>query len=439
MPNSSQARGRRQRTPYAWIGVGALSAGVCWAALAGAGIAAADNQVDSHPGRHASASAASAADSSPARRVAHASTARSVKPSAAQGVTFKAAALSSTAPAAATSTAAVATSDVSGTFVRPSALDRGRGYEYRAVPTICIVYTANEDNTVSVIDAASSRVTATITMPTSGTFEDRGNYVAGILANNDAVYVARGNVISLESAVTVVNGRTNAITTTIPLRNLVGRPAGLAGTDSGGKVYFGSSLVNFIDQATSQVTATPVASFGPVALSPNGRTLATVDGNAVVVANAVTYISERVRVDGFVRDLAFSPDGSRLFGIYGDRPNLLVFNPRTLTWTTPMILGSGYVGAALAVSPDGSRVYVIANNSSGNPSGSVLAVDASTNAVTATIPVGNDASDVALSLDGRFVYVANYNDSTVTVIRASTNTVINTIAVGHPPIAISVA
>jgi len=73
------------------------------------------------------------------------------------------------------------------------------------------------------------------------------------------------------------------------------------------------------------------------------------------------------------------------------------------------------------------------------PSGSVLAVDASSNTVTATIPVGNDARDVALSLDGRFVYVANYNDSTVTVIRASTNTVIGTIAVGHPPIAISVA
>ena len=58
MTNSSQARGRRRRTPYAWLGAGVLGVGM-WSALAGAGVAAADDQADSNAGRNAAASATS--------------------------------------------------------------------------------------------------------------------------------------------------------------------------------------------------------------------------------------------------------------------------------------------------------------------------------------------------------------------------------------------
>jgi len=44
--SSSQARGRRQRSPYAWLGFGALGVGVWTAAMAaGAGVASAEDEV----------------------------------------------------------------------------------------------------------------------------------------------------------------------------------------------------------------------------------------------------------------------------------------------------------------------------------------------------------------------------------------------------------
>ena len=57
MSYSGQARGFR---PFALLGVGALSVGL-WAALAGAGVAAADNQSSRAPGAAASATPAASA------------------------------------------------------------------------------------------------------------------------------------------------------------------------------------------------------------------------------------------------------------------------------------------------------------------------------------------------------------------------------------------
>lgn len=55
--SSNETRGRRQRTPYTWLGVGALGAGLCWAAIAGAGVASADGRTDRHANNSNAASA----------------------------------------------------------------------------------------------------------------------------------------------------------------------------------------------------------------------------------------------------------------------------------------------------------------------------------------------------------------------------------------------
>ena len=58
------------------------------------------------------------------------------------------------------------------------------------------------------------------------------------------------------------------------------------------------------------------------------------------------------------------------------------------------------------------------------------AIDVATNAVTATIPVGSDATAVAADPAARTVYVTNASDNMVSVINAATNTVTATIPVG---------
>jgi YVTN family beta-propeller protein len=57
----------------------------------------------------------------------------------------------------------------------------------------------------------------------------------------------------------------------------------------------------------------------------------------------------------------------------------------------------------------------------------VTVIDAATNTVVTTIPVGNEPRNPAVSPDGSRVYVPNRHDDSVTVINGVTNTVITTI------------
>ena len=85
---------------------------------------------------------------------------------------------------------------------------------------------------------------------------------------------------------------------------------------------------------------------------------------------------------------------------------------------------TGFSGPyAVAVSPDGSRVYLTSG-------GAVSVMNAATNVVIATISVGSGPIGVAVSPNGSRVYVSNYNDGTMSVINAATNTVVATVQLG---------
>lgn len=65
-------------------------------------------------------------------------------------------------------------------------------------------------------------------------------------------------------------------------------------------------------------------------------------------------------------------------------------------------------------------------------------INVATNSVTTTIPVGNAAGCISLSLDGSKAYVSNINDNTVSVINTATSTVIATVPVNNYPRGLSV-
>lgn len=76
----------------------------------------------------------------------------------------------------------------------------------------------------------------------------------------------------------------------------------------------------------------------------------------------------------------------------------------------------------LAISPDGRHVYVVAYYSN-----NVSVIDTASNTVTATIPVGQRPHGVVVSRDNKQVYVANYATNDITVIDATLNSVSATI------------
>jgi YVTN family beta-propeller protein len=80
----------------------------------------------------------------------------------------------------------------------------------------------------------------------------------------------------------------------------------------------------------------------------------------------------------------------------------------------------------VAVSPDGRSVYVPS-------SGGVSVIGTATNTVTATIPIsiGGGPGGVAVSPDGRSVYVANGFPASVSVISTATDTVTATIGISN--------
>ena len=104
------------------------------------------------------------------------------------------------------------------------------------------------------------------------------------------------------------------------------------------------------------------------------------------------------------------------------------------------------------VSPDGKVVWVTNNgepdqvadtsankgmaksdhDAMGKP-GAVWAIDTSSDAVVAKVPVGMHPAHVVVSPDGRFAYVTNSGDNTVSVIDTSAQRLVATIPVGQFP------
>ena len=110
--------------------------------------------------------------------------------------------------------------------------------------------------------------------------------------------------------------------------------------------------------------------------------------------------------------------------------NVSVINTATNAVVATIAVGNQPYG--VSNSPDGSRVYVT-NFGSDN----VSVINTATNTVMANIPVGYNSFGVSTSPDGSRVYVANPGSNYLSVINTATNTVVATIAVGNFPIGVS--
>lgn len=82
----------------------------------------------------------------------------------------------------------------------------------------------------------------------------------------------------------------------------------------------------------------------------------------------------------------------------------------------------------LAVSGDGKRLYIASEDT-----GRAIIVDAVTGRTIASLPVGGEPEGVTLSPDGRFVYMSSEEDHQIAVIDTATNKVVTTFEVGLRP------
>ena len=87
-----------------------------------------------------------------------------------------------------------------------------------------------------------------------------------------------------------------------------------------------------------------------------------------------------------------------------------------------------FLTGAVAVTPDGKHVYVTIGADS-----TVSVIATATNTVVATVPVAGGSGRVAVTPDGKHAYVTNNGSNNVSVIDTATNTVMNTVPVGGGP------
>ena len=101
---------------------------------------------------------------------------------------------------------------------------------------------------------------------------------------------------------------------------------------------------------------------------------------------------------------------------------------RTLLWATLFLIATSAITAGAA-----PFAYVA------NLGGGISVIDTATNTVAATVQVGIGPQGVAITPNGAFAYVANFDSNNVSVIDTATNAVVATVPVGIGPLGVAVA
>jgi DNA-binding beta-propeller fold protein YncE len=249
---------------------------------------------------------------------------------------------------------------------------------------VAVTNGASTSDGLAVIDGSTDTVTTTIPVPD-------GAYIPAVNYLTNRIYIASCNAsVSPQSCfVTVVNGKTNAAITNIPVTSTPGQGLlGIAADPITNKVFVSNAsdnVIDIIDGCTNTITGTVALSAGaiPGSLSINPLT-----------------------------NLLYVPLGNT---------QVAIINPATKKVVSTATVGPNNGVAAVNFLTG----HVFVSSSEFGPS-SVDVINAK-GAVLADIPVGQVAVGVDVDPGTNLAFVANASDSTVTVIDGKTNTAINTV------------
>jgi YVTN family beta-propeller protein len=216
-------------------------------------------------------------------------------------------------------------------------------------------------------------------------------------------------------------------------------PLDLALSPDGSTLYVshsGTSTITALDLAdnSSHRLVVPGLDNGPfgIAATNNAVYITDIAADQVLAVAADGQILTRLTVGAEPRSLALSPDGSRLYVTGLASPQLTVIDPRTNQLLAPVDLpvrGS----FAVAPSPDGLRVYLTAHDES-----ALVVLDARRGEVLASVPIGANPRAISFSPDGSQVFVTNAFSDKISVVDTSSLTVTGTFQTGGQPRGIAV-
>lgn len=169
---------------------------------------------------------------------------------------------------------------------------------------------------------------------------------------------------------------------------------------------------------------------GSMVIDARGTTAwVTNNGGGISVIDLETRtVTQTIDDSAVPTNIAMSPDGSTIYVANARPGGLTVIDTATNeATTTPLAIGGAY---GVAVSADGQTVYVSAFSSSDTY---VYALDAATLTPIAQIQTGSKNKGLALSPDGSQLWVSGNSVDQVHVIQTSDNTLLTSIDVGNKP------
>jgi YVTN family beta-propeller protein len=299
-------------------------------------------------------------------------------------------------------------------------------------PNTNLVYVTNfKDNTVSVIDGTTNNIVVQ-NLPVGLS----PNGVA-VNPNTNLVYVTN----FIDNTVSVIDGKTNNIIDTIPIGN---RPYDVAVNPNTNLVYVTNLLSNttsVINGTTNNIVQNLTIGGRPlgIAVNPNtnlvyvankdSNTISVIDGN--VINGTTNNIVQNLPVGASPRGVAVNPNTNIVYAANTNDNTLTVINTAKYLPTTIQVGKTPY---AIAVNPTTNLVYVANVDSN-----TIYSINGTTNTVVQNLPVDEGPIDVAVNPNTNTIYVANLFSNTMSVINGTTNNiVVQNLPVGASPRGVAV-
>jgi YVTN family beta-propeller protein len=164
-------------------------------------------------------------------------------------------------------------------------------------------------------------------------------------------------------------------------------------------------------------------------MDADGTQLFVVDYDGSVLVIDTGDYTAQTSWDGCASDVVVSPDGRHLYAAHnrltdGDVNGVVsVIDIAGVTTVATVPVNNV---AALAISPDGSRLYAVSSDRRTYyeyPAGCLSIIDTASHAVVETVAVGACPETVTASPDGAYLYITHYDTCSVTAVNLTTGNV----------------
>jgi YVTN family beta-propeller protein len=298
------------------------------------------------------------------------------------------------------------------------------------------VYTANTPQpgqplvqSVTILDGATNAVLASLPM-------GDGPRDFCLNTQRNKVYVANYFVDS----VTVIDGVTDQILSVVPVGD---GPRALCYNSQDDRVYCAnefSANVTVLDGANDTVVASVPVGSTPRVLCYNATSNKIYVPNAgsqslSVISGATNAVVATVPTGNVPRGIVFNPQNNRVYCSNYSSDTVTVVDGVTNAVVATVAVGDG--PTALFHNPVGNKVYCSNVGAPGpnTPAAcTVSVISGATNTVVATLPAGDEPTAFCFSSNNQKVYWINEWSHTVAVVEAATDTQLQLIPLGAPPV-----